>query len=853
LPALLLALLAAGVVTPPHLRAVPAINPPVIDGHLDDPAWQTAVPSDTFTQYAPTDGASPSERTIVRILYDDEALYVGVLCEQTSTPIIGHLVRRDADSESDGVGIFLDSRGEGKDAFWMSVNVAGTQADGTVHDQNVLSTEWDENWEVATSSESRSWSAEFRIPFRALRFPPRPVQSWGLQVIRYIAARQEVEQWAHVPRDNVNWVANYGRLDDLRGVQRSNLVELRPYVGVRLLRRDAGGDTLGRGYTWLPSAGIDLRLHLRESLTLDAAIAPDFTQVEADQIILNLSNYETFLPEKRALFLEGADLFATPLQDPLLFGSSDVFPNRTFYSRRVGSAPVPPTMRQDATTSEQLLEPPSPSTIYAAAKLIGTVGNGWSIGALSALTARNDVAVEDTNSGARSLRLVDPATIVNVLRLKRNLGLGGQVGIIATGVTRFESRETYPTTTPTTQLCPSGALVAIGSRCFRDAYVAATDGLWRSPGGEYLVAAQVTGSLMENGPALVAPDGTIVKSGDTGAGGWVRVAREGGKHLLVLGEYSGSTPTLDYNDAGYMARANLHEARATLAYRTLDPGNLLLESYSAIGAIARWSFGGLNLGSTYEVTSRLRFTSFWIGTATIDVSPRRFDDREIGDGVALERAASTSARLDVTTDPRRAVVVSASGQAIQLEGARGGAGQLSILAHALPQLDLEIDPQVSYTAGEIRFAPRATASGGDYIFGRLRAGSASVILRAAYSFTPHLTLQAYSQLFVAAGHYSELSSFPRGAAPGATIRLAQLVPGATAGANPDFEQEALNVNVVFRWEYRLGSTLYLVYSRAQAPNVILDPGEPASLHLAAVLQSPAVDVLLVKVSFWWTR
>ncbi|HXU65193.1 MAG TPA: hypothetical protein VN962_26015, partial [Polyangia bacterium] len=182
----------------------------------------------------------------------------------------------------------------------------------------------------------------------------------------------------------------------------------------------------------------------------------------------------------------------------------------------------------------------------------------------------------------------------------------------------------------------------------------------------------------------------------------------------------------------------------------------------------------------------------------------------------------------------------------------GTSAQMGLLLQPVPQITVEADPLFTHAAGETRFAAGATAPGGNYVFGQLRADSASLIVRATYLFTPRLSLQLYAQLFVAAGHYSNFQTFPRSAA-GTPIRLSALSPSGAPATNPDFEQGALNANVVLRWEYRLGSILYLVYSRSQAPQVTLDPGQPASLTTAAVVKSPAVDVILLKANFWWSR
>ena len=187
LPSLVAALLLAEVDQPPprpvpHVAAVRASKPPLIDGRLDDAVWQTAAATDAFTQQVPFDGSPPSERTQMRILYDEDAIYFSFDCDQVNTPIIEKLTRRDRDSESEWVWILIDSRNEGKSAYQFAVNISGTIADGQIIDQTTYSYEWDENWEGKAAHRPGGWSAEIRIPIRVLRFDgSQPVQSWGFR------------------------------------------------------------------------------------------------------------------------------------------------------------------------------------------------------------------------------------------------------------------------------------------------------------------------------------------------------------------------------------------------------------------------------------------------------------------------------------------------------------------------------------------------------------------------------------------------------------------------------------------------------------------------------------------------
>ena len=801
----------------PHLSAVRVSAPPLIDGRLDDPAWQGVVPTDEFTQQYPFDGQPPSERTLMRVIYDDEALFFGFDCQQVNTPIVERLTRRDRDSESEWVWVQIDSRNEGKSAYMFAINISGTLADGQIIDQTTYSWEWDENWEAKTTRREGGWSAEIRIPIRALRFDgSQPVQSWGLQAARFVSDRQETALWAYFPRDVATPLAYLGRLDDLRGLKGGGALELLPFAVGFTRRRDAAEMTLGSGFTLGGSAGLNLKWHLAPDVTLDAAFNPDFAQVEADQVILNLTNFETFLPEKRPFFLEGIDAFSFPLQ--------------VFYSRRIGAAPIAPTVGANV----NFVDVPLPATIYAAGKLVGRLGPKWTLGAMSALTAANEISVENSMSGQRSTVLAAPTTAWNVLRLKRELGGAGHIGLIGTGASRFEQMQN-----------------------FRDAYLGGFDGRWRSASQEYMVGGAFVQSYIRGGPVLVQPDGTPVGPGATSPGGTLRVAKEGGRHLLWSAEYTGAGRALQYNDVGYMTRQNLHGVKGTFGWRTLDPGTYTVEKTAMLEVSDNRNLSGLDLGQLYELNGRLKLRNFSSVFVAADFGPARFDDREVGDGTALQRGRYLGGKLELATDPRGLLYATLANQTQFVAG--GGYTtntQATLVWHALRQLDIEFLPTVTWSGGEYRYARQSVTSAADpYYFGKLTANSVSATLRVNYTFTPQLTLQAYAQAFLASGHFDDVKAIMREPVPGGIVYLSELAASApvTPLVSPDFQDAALNVNVVFRWEYRLGSTIYFVYARSQIPTVPVGTGftPPAMLDPRSFGHGGSSDVFLLKFSYWW--
>jgi len=835
---------------PPRLHAVRAAAPPRIDGKLDDPAWAEAAVTDAFTQQIPAEGKPATERTVLRVLYDDDALYFAFDCEQRA-PIELHMTRRDRYSFTDLVWVTIDSRGDGKSAFEFDVTASGNQIDGVYYDDTTTSSDWDENWESHTALTAKGWSAELRIPLRILRFDSAAAQTWGFQASRYVSALQELDQWSLIPRSAGGEVSHYGKLDDLEGLRARTPFEVRPFVVGKLRHRGADPDIVSRGFDVGASAGLDLKWHPTQSLTVDGTINPDFAQVEADQIVLNLTNTETFYPEKRPFFLEGVDLFATPL--------------KVFYSRRIGRTQLSPTLRADPPYSERLVDAPEPSTIYGAGKVVGKLGDRWSVGAVTAWTAANRVDVQLAD-GSRRRELLEPLTAFGAVRLKYDVARNAAVGLIATSATRFDPASGYPAApspppasgapppgprTPSAQLCPGGFDVPFGSRCFHDAYVAGLDGRWRSSGGDYVVSGQAIGSAIAFGPPRTQRDGTVIQGGDVAPGAQVRLAKEGGEHWVTDLTYEGAGRKLDYNALGFMSRQNVLSGQLNVEYRTLDPWWALRDTHTRVELTERDNLDGLNLARAVALNTSWRFQKFLTLSSELHFRAEHFDDREVGDGTALQRQALLGYVFGVATDPRATLSAQltstneriVNGYNVSLDG--------TVTLRVLPQFDVAVLPQLVFTDGEPRYAAAGAAPGED-VFGTLRAKSVGSTLRATYAFTPHLTMEAYGQLFLASGHYSSFTSFtPPAGAERPVVRLSALVPASAPATNPDFEKAALNVNLVLRWEYRVGSTLFLVYTRSQSPSGTLPLAQPADLHLRALGQAPATDLVLMKVSYWW--
>jgi hypothetical protein len=816
---------------PPHAQAVRAEHPPVVDGRLDDAVWTSAPEQDDFTQKFPNERGSTVGRTTFRVLYDNDALYIGVECDQPRVPVVARLTRRDRPIEADWVSVGIDTRGDGRSAVELKVNAAGVLSDAIRFDDTDSDPDWDETWDASVARTERGWSAEIRVPLRILRFSTMAAAgSWGLQVRRYTSLVRETDEWAYIPRSAAGEVSRYGRLEGVSAIRGGGFVELRPFVLGRLDRSDPGTETLRSGTKLGGSFGLDAKWHARNDLTLDFSLLPDFAQVEADRLILNLTNEEVQLPEKRPFFFEGRDVFATPL--PLL------------YTRRIGRvAPPAPELR----SGEALVDPTEPARLLGATKLTGLLREGLRIGSLSAFTARNDVEVRSPD-GTRAGRQVEPRTLFQALRLRQELPGNATAGLFASAVARGEDAQSY-VRDGALMLCAGGARVAPGGRCSHDAYVGALDARWRSAGGDWAATSQVVGSALREGPRRTLRDGTTLGSGDVGIGGLARIGKEGGVPWVGDVSYEGMSRKADFNDAGYMPRQNVHSLSANVEYRTLSDWFGTRETHSRIEIYRRMNTDGLVLAHGYQVNTAWKLSSFWEFFTEVHFRGRHFDDREVGDGTALERRELVGVEAELKTDPRRLVAAELATQAQRIFDGMQFQSSATVTFRALPQLDFALTPEFVHASGEPRFAERA---GDTLLFGKLEATEISGTIRATYTFTPRLSLQGYAQVFFAAGHYSDFGAFTRAVGRGAVVHRDELLPVGRPATNPDFSDAALNANVVLRWEYLLGSTIYLVYTRTQSPRIELLPGQRGTVDIGGLNRAPASDTILLKLSYFFS-
>ncbi len=778
-------------------------TPPRIDGSLNDKVWSLAPPSSSFTQFDPVEGAAPTESTSVRVLFDDNAIYFGIMMyDSQSKRIVRQLTRRDRSSEADRIGITIDSYNDRLTGFNFSVNASGVQTDGIISSDGVIyDTNWDAVWESATRILRTGWSVEVKIPFSALRFPPRKKYTWGVNFRRYISRKKETDEWVMIPHGQTGLVSKIGNVTGIANINPPTYLEILPYALSRQMYQPTAVME-DEKKKFEGGVGLDVRYGPTSTATLNATFNPDFGQVEADQAILNLTSFETFYPEKRPFFLEGSQIFD--------FGTAfDGTGMRLFYSRRIGLQPdYLPAL------GEEVLSVPKKTTILGAGKLTAHTASGLTVGVLEALTDEEHATVA-TPTGSVEERLAAPLSNFWVARLKKTVLENSSIGAMLTSVNR---RGILP--------AQSGGV---------DWSLRFADNTYTADG--YLAFSH-----------------TSVNSVDrvTGTAARLYTGKIAGDHWVYTTTYDYASREYNINDVGFLLRANDHGGYSQVQYQELVAPGILRRYYVRLAADYRWNFDNINLTKNFEFNPVFELKNFWTLSASFQRNFSVYDDRETRGRELYKRPSEVQLKLDVTTDPRPKAVGTYSATFLSTaKGAKIFLATADITFRPVTWTELTANLLFGSTMNEEAWVnPYGNILPDTTVFGSRETRQYSATIGGTITFTRDLTLQIYGQLFLARGHYD---AYRRLVSPSSFVGFdtefrSRLM---AQGLSADFNQQVFNANVVLRWEYLPGSTIYLVWT--QARNGFDDRFfNTFSENLSNSFRLPADNVFLLKINYWWS-
>ncbi|MBI3195804.1 MAG: carbohydrate binding family 9 domain-containing protein [Ignavibacteriae bacterium] len=791
-----------------NVIAVRITSPISLDGTLDEASWELASFVSDFKQFDPEESAEPTERTAVKILYDDNALYIGVKCyDSEPSEIEQQLTRRDRSTQADRLSVIIDSYHDHNTAFLFNGSVSGVVSDGVLsHDGLVYDVQWDAVWDFETQIDDDGWTGEFKIPFSALRFSEQYSEYiWGINFRRYIARKKETVEWvmvkrSEVPPGTISSVSKMGHLTGMNGIKPPIHLEVLPYgIAKQSFLSKPKPFTLQSDLE--ANAGLDVKYGLSNNFTLDMAINPDFGQVEVDQSVLNLTVFETFYPEKRPFFLEGAQLFT--------FGN--LFDNRSlrmFYSRRIGKKPSSPFGTPSA--GYFFAEEPQTTTILGAGKLTGRTAGGLSIGLLTALTEQEEGIEEDINGNRKEPVVFDRQASYNVLRLKQDFDNETSLGLMATGAfkdTRFPSLS-------------SGI-----------------DWKMKFDEGTYAFEGYVAGSLVT--PAL---DERL-----TGTAGRIGLGKLEGEHWLVFSFYDFSTKNFFINDLGFYSQPREHGGFTQITYKEDRAEGMLRRYANTFQLNYRWNWDGAKTVAEFEFEPSMEFRNFWTVTLNYTQIFPSFDDENKGIAGLYRKPAGNTMVTTIQTDSRKPVNVLLHGGILTNEKGMN-TGIISTRFTLRPTTWMEFVPGFTYyetRSEEAWVIPQYTGNGYN-LFGNRDIDQRDLSLRGTITFSPHLSLQFFTQVLLVKVHYEDFRELvsPNDLKP-------YDVQNSSTFYDPDFTEQVLNANVVLRWEYLPGSTAYLVWTQARDGY-----NSPYSTSFGEdfgqTLRLPMDNVLLLKLSYFWS-
>ncbi len=832
-----------------------------VDGRLDDAVWTTAQWIRDFTQKMPVEGAPPSDSMRIAILYDGHAVYVGArMHSRDPARIQAPLSRRDNTSQAEHLWVSFDTYRDRRTAYSFGVTASGVRMDWYHPQDNeyTLDAGFDPVWVARAVIDSLGWTAEMRIPFSQLRFNEQPEQVWGFNADHWIPAHNEDVFWIPVPTNQTGWSSWMGELTGISGIKPSRRLELLPYV--------AGNSTItgardplnpfDDGRNLAARMGGDLKMGLGPNITLDAAVNPDFGQVEADPAVVNLSAFEVFFDERRPFFTEGGQL---------LRGNGPSY----FYSRRIGGPPR-------GSAGGDFVDYPRNTTILGAAKVTGRLASGFSLGALGAVTGREaarTVVFDSSGVPSYGRTPVTPPAGYGVVRAQQEFGPSASVvGVTLTGVAR--------------DLPGGDPLEALYTR---RAIAGGADWVLRWDRGEYEVRGWFGFSHLQGAaPALdrvqrsavhffQRPDAGYahydsLRTSLTGTVANLQLSKTGGGRWLYALGAGWESPAYDPNDVGRLSSADERFGYAALRYRETRPTRRLQNYSFGVFTNGGWDFGGDRQYLFTELSADFTLRNFWTINSYFDFLPRSFDHYATRGGPTM----ATPQSWNVVTRVGNNFGAKTSWNARVYYGEDELGGETYRLSGGLslrpgPRWQLSVTPNYLRDITSRQYvdsAPNGPAAtyGTRYLFSVIDQSTFLMQLRLNYTLRPDLTLDLYAEPFAASGRYDGLGELA--AARGFGLRrygtggttIARDAAGdytITDGAdtirvaNPDFNVLSFRSNAVLRWEWRPGSTLFLVWQQNRfgfdTRGVHVGPRD-----LWDSFRASGDNFLAVKASYWFS-
>lgn len=780
-----------------QLGHIPRLDTPqiTIDGHIDETAWQRVQAFDQFTVLNP-DTLEPSRHeTLTRIFHDDNGLYVSAVMKQPAATLVERLSARDEDINRDGFSLMLDTSGEGLYGYIFGLNLGGTKQDGKLAPESVMSYEWDGAWRGETQTLADGWSAEMFIPWSILSMPESDAQRrLAIFVARKVAYLDEFWGWPQLPLSGARFISGFSRYQ-IRELELGQQWEAYPYASTNAdfmsEERDA---RVGVDVSWRPSS----------NLQLTATLNPDFGSVESDDVVVNLTAYETYFPEKRLFFLEGTEVFETTPRSrsdwssPRGSGGRSAIlpytmePTTLLNTRRIGGAAR--NVELPAGVSVEGVELSKPTELFGAVKAVGQSGN-LRYGFLSAFENESNLLGQNDVTGE----------LITVTNDGRDFGVARLLYESSSG----EGRKSI------------GYLGTLANSEQLDATVHGVDTHWMSPSGRWSIDNQFMASE---------------KADTVGYGIFVDVAytpRQGLSHSLGIDALDDA---LDISDLGYLrtndsygASYNLMSMKSQglpnwLRYQTL--GLFLRANQNGDGYLNR-GYAGVYAGLLFADNSEFRMEMNYL--------PPYYDDKNSRGNGLFQYEGGHMVLFSYGTSTAKKFSAS-----IQFGSRAGMDTDMSYIADLgftyRPDDRFSMDFDLGFVQSENWYLHQGSTSFTSFDSLQIRPG-----LSMDYFISAHQQLRFSLQWIGIVAEENEFWRVPN--TPGRLVNRTKENPGSA----DDFSVSQMTSQLRYRWEIAPLSDLFVVYTRGS--NLPNQYNEDFGSLFHEAFNQPIIDTFTIKLRY----
>ena len=836
--------------------AVRTSNPPVIDGKLDDACWETVTSSRDFRMHSPYDDRPATFDTEFSVIYDDNNLYIAVRAHDPNPDKIFRQIARRDHVETEFISVCIDSYHDKNTCYCFFVNASGVMGDLFVSKNGgSLDDSWDAIWWAKTQIDEEGWIAEFRIPLSQLRFVNADEQIWGFDVMRSVHRNSEESFWMEHPQDASGFIHNFGILRGLHNIKARKVMDIYPYAVSNLDIYEAEeGNPYMDGTDIKFNGGIDGKIGLTNNFTMDFTINPDFGQVEADPATVNLTAFETFFGERRPFFIEGNNITSFSLD---VNGGEE----QLFHSRRIGRSPH----YWPSLGNNDYAKVPRATDILGAAKITGRTESGLNIGIVEVVTQKEYADI--SRSGVESRETVEPLTNYTIVALRQDLNQGStQVGGILTAVNRNLNEE---------------HLDFLHKQAYTGGFDLrhyGKDRLWRADirtYGSYVQGSKNAISLtqLSSSHLFQRPDADWINYDTSrtylmGHGGSARIGKFSGA-LQAAFKVQWKSPGLELNDVGFVGGTDNISQNIWLNYRKNEPFSIFRNFNTTLTQWNNWNFGGLHQNSGIKLQMETRFKNLMGLDLGIEVNSKFLSSTALRGGPRLLMPGSQYTWMWFGTDYTKDL----HGWMLFIGGANKDGLHHSqrfeseIYWKISQNVNMSVCANWGQTHDVFQYVTKVDYYGDlRYILAQIHQELASIQLGINVNITPEISLEYRGRPYFVSGKYNDFKVVTDGDNPVYEDRFDLFTDNITLNNgvyycdedrnasldysfnNPNFIYSSFQSNLVFRWEYQPGSTLFLVWS---LNNDVGSDGNRIILseNIQALNDEIPYNVFLMKVSY----